>query len=157
MNLELTSREEEMVSLLYLSGVNFCLTMSSLMGGFFLNSTSFSLVSTLTLTGATWSEDSQDSGKRPRIEDSGGSLNSHHHHHHFHHRCCPPHPYHNDQVPELEELLSIPAEALQKELCLSREEVCGICNHLSIYSWLLYLYLSNNSILVITVVCRLRP
>ena len=27
------------------------------------------------------------------------------------------------QVPELEELLSIPAEALQKELCLSREEV----------------------------------
>ena len=31
-----------------------------------------------------------------------------------------------DQVPELEELLSIPAEALQKELCLSREEVCGI-------------------------------
>merc|ERR1719350_2372840 len=26
-------------------------------------------------------------------------------------------------VPELEELLSIPAEALQKELCLSREEV----------------------------------
>ena len=28
-----------------------------------------------------------------------------------------------EQVPELEELLSIPAEALQKELCLSREEV----------------------------------
>ena len=127
------------------------------MGGFVLNSISFSLVSTLTLTGATWSEDSQDSGKRPRSEDSGGFLNSHHHHHPYYHRCCPPHPYHNDQVPELEELLSIPAEALQKELCLSREEVCGICNHLSIYSWLLYLYLSNNSILVITVVCRLRP
>ena len=105
------------------------------MGGFVLNSISFSLVSTLTLTltGATWSEDSQDSGKRPRIEDSGGSLNSHHHHHPYH-----PHPYLsimvNDQVPELEELLSIPAEALQKELCLSREEVCGICNHRSIYS-----------------------
>ena len=54
----------------------------------------------------------------------------------------------NDQVPELEELLSIPAEALQKELCLSREEVCRICNHLSIYSWLLYSNLLNNSILV---------
>ena len=47
-NLELTSREEEMVSLLHLSGVDFFFTMSSLMGGFFLNSTSFSLVSTLT-------------------------------------------------------------------------------------------------------------
>ena len=34
-----------------------------------------------------------------------------------------------EQVPELEELLSIPAEALQKELCLSREEVC-FNNHL---------------------------
>ena len=31
---------------------------------------------------------------------------------------------HHHKVPELEELLSIPAEALQKELCLSREEVC---------------------------------
>ena len=112
--------------------------MSTVMGGFVLNSISFSLVSTLTLTGATWSEDSQDSGKKPRLEDSGGSLNSHH----PHHPSCPSHPYLsimvNNQVPELEELLSIPAEALQKELCLSREEVCGICNHLSIYSWLLY-------------------
>ena len=62
----------------------------------------------------TWPASSPASGKRPGVADSGkdsrvitgqrGVMLE-------------------IQVPELEELLNIPAEALQKELCLSREEV----------------------------------